>query len=222
MNKISLLPQDSNSQTKKSILQLATKYIRKGEIVFFPTDTTYALGVDATSELAIKKVYNLKIRSPRKPMHVVVADMEMASEYVFLTEQALRIAEAFLPGPLTIILKHKGNIPATLVSNLPTLGIRLPRNNIALSLSKLSGVPITATSANLSGKNETYSAEEFLRQLADEELSFESGLIIDQGKLPLIHPSTIVDLSGNKPIIAREGPITKEQIFDVFQNTHFR
>jgi L-threonylcarbamoyladenylate synthase len=203
-----------HNKHENELLRLASEYIIKGDVVLFPTDTTYALGANAINELAVKKVYNLKIRSPRKPMHVIVANIKMASEYVFLTKEALQLAETFLPGPLTIVLRHRGNIPSILVSGLLTLGIRIPDNEIALALSRLSNVPITATSANISGQSEVYNADDFIKQLSVESQSFESGLIIDQGHIPLVKPSTIVDLSGNIPIVLREGPITKKQIFE--------
>lgn len=214
-NRISFSPTGfTHSKHESEMLQLASEYILRGEVVLFPTDTTYALGSNAMDELAVKKVYDLKIRSPRKPMHVVVADIKMAADYVLLTEEALQIAEFFLPGPLTIILKHRNNIPSMLVSGLSTLGIRIPDNEIALTLSKLSNVPITATSANISGQSECYTVDDFVAQLFTERQTFKMGLIIDQGKIPLVKPSTIVDLSGREPVVLREGPITKNKFLN--------
>lgn len=199
-------------------LRLACECINNGDVVLFPTDTTYALGVDATSEYAVEKVYALKVRSIKKPIHVVVANIEMASKYVLLTKEALTLAESFLPGPLTIVLRHRDTIPSNLVSGLPTLGIRIPDNSIALELSRLANVPITATSANISGQNEVYIVNNFIEQLSSVHHSLEVGLILDQGQLSLVSPSTIVDLSGTKPVVLREGPITKDQIFACLSN----
>src|ERR1022692_4017347 len=138
------MPREAPSGTAETerLLVAAVERIVSGQIVLYPTDTTYALGVNALDASAVERLFELKGRPIGKPIHVVVASLEMAAQYVCVTPDAERVAERFLPGPLTLVLKHRKNIPDLLVSGLPTLGIRMPNNWIALGLSQLSGVPI--------------------------------------------------------------------------------
>jgi L-threonylcarbamoyladenylate synthase len=192
-------------------IEIAAKHILSDEIVLYPTDTTYALGVNALSEIAIERVYSLKQRAPRKPIHVVVADLPAAEQYVILNARARILAQTFLPGPLTLVLPHRKNIPENLVSGLATLGFRIPDNAISIALARAAGVPITTTSANLSGQGDTYTVRDCLTQLgspAGEEIA----VILDQGELPHVRPSTVVDLSKSDLIIIREGPIPEFEL----------
>lgn len=190
----------------------ASRLILESGIVLFPTDTTYALGVNAVDELAIEKLYNLKLRPPQKPIHVIVSNLEMARKYVHLNDIAYKLAEKFLPGPLTLILKHKNNIPRNLVAGFPTLGIRIPGKKISLELARIADLPITATSANISGQTEVYAINDFVKQINSFNPDGAVDLIIDQGILPVVKPSTIIDLTQETPVVLREGPISAIEI----------
>ncbi len=102
--------------------------LEKGGILLYPTDTAYGLGVDAQNESALRKLFELKARGQGKAVLVMVADMDMAGKYVVVDERARRLADKFLPGALTLVLPHRGNVPALLTGGKASLGIRIPDN----------------------------------------------------------------------------------------------
>lgn len=182
----------------------AVEILKKGGLVIYPTDTLYGLGCNALDELAIKSVFAVKKRPTSNPLSIAVSDVEMMKEYAELPEAAEKLADAFLPGPLTIVLKKK-NLPDILTGGLAKVGIRIPNSDIALKLTELLGAPITATSANISGNSPPVSVEEAISQIP------EADVILNRGPLRERVPSTIVDLSG-KPKILREGAIKKAEL----------
>lgn len=188
----------------------AVEILREGGIIVFPTDTAYGLGVNALDENALEKLFELKGRPEQKPLHMVVWGVPMAEEYVHLDERAHKLVDAFLPGPLTLVLKHKENVPPTLVSGGGTVGVRIPDMPIALSICYEAGLPFTATSANKSGNPAPYSLADVEQYLGDKFDLID--YVIDAGNLPMIPVSTLVDLSGKSLSLLREGPITLEQI----------
>lgn len=195
-------------------LASASNMLLNNGLSLFPTDTTYALGVNALSEVAIDKVYALKLRPPQKPIHVIVSNLEMAEEFVYINDDAYKLAERFLPGALTIILNHKNNVPGNLVAGYSSLGIRIPNNPISIALASATGVPLTATSANISGRSEVYSVEDFIAQIESFNPMGRIDIIVDQGRLPVVKPSTIIDLTGKEVKLIREGPISLSQIYE--------
>lgn len=182
----------------------AVEILKKGGLVIYPTDTLYGLGCNALDELALKSVFAVKKRPTSNPLSIAVSDVEMMKEYAELPEAAEKLADAFLPGALTIVLKKK-NLPDILTGGLAKVGIRIPNSDIALKLTELLGAPITATSANISGNSPPVSVEEAISQIP------EADVILNRGPLRERVPSTIVDLSG-KPKILREGAIKKAEL----------
>jgi len=218
----------------------AVNILRAGGAVVFPTDTAYALGVDATNTRAVKQLFRIKKRKPTKPVHVVVADLKMAKKYARFTSSEEKLFKKFLPGPLTLILNLKNNpsqLPLSLRGGVPplklrggegellalkilsagtgTIGIRMPKNRMALELVKKFGRPITATSANVSGTPTAYSVAQIMRQYRGAK--FLPDLILGGGKLPRVAPSTMVQLRGNQIDIVRRGPITKTQLINALK-----
>lgn len=192
---------DKNVEKK---VKFAAEIIRSGGLVVYPTDTLYGLACDALNKEAIARVFEVKKRPISTPLPIAVNDLKMLKKYAFVDERAEKIAKRFLPGALTIILKKKA-LPDILTSGLDSIGIRIPDNEIALKLIGYSGVPITTTSANISGKKPPISVEEVIEQIKDIDV------ILDYGELESRLPSTILDLTG-KPKILREGKIEKEEI----------
>ncbi|MFL6210111.1 MAG: L-threonylcarbamoyladenylate synthase [Pyrinomonadaceae bacterium] len=184
----------------------AARLLSQGRVIVYPTDTTYALGANALDPAACRLIFELKGRPADKPMHVVVSDLEMAEEYVVLNEPARILARKFLPGPLTLVLTKKEIVPDLLVAGRQTLGIRIPDNKICLMLAQQAGMPITATSANLSGQENIYSINELVEQFGSRLDQVD--LIIDQGPLPQRPPSTLIDLTVSPPKILRAGTIS--------------
>lgn len=193
--------------TSTEQLRQAVWILKRGGLVVYPTESSYALGASALDESAIQKVYEAKGRGFYKPIPVIVADLRMWNKYAHLGREAKLLASAFMPGPLTVALKKRKLIPDIL--NPTSLAARIPGHPVALKLVKSAGFPITSTSANMSGQRPAFSVQHLKEPLA----SFVD-LFLDVGQLPKGKPSTIVDLTDAiKPQIVREGPISREQVF---------
>ena len=193
-------------------LQFAADFIRQGKLVVFPTDTSYGLGANVNDLLAVKKIFEIKNRPMDKPIHMVVSSLKMGQEYAYFTNSALILAHNFLPGPLTLVLKKKETVSDLMSGGKDTIGIRIPDNLIALSLVERAGVPITATSANVSGTPDPYSIKDALFSLGNKV-----DLYLDMGILPKMLPSTSLDLTCEPPEIIREGPISINQILETLR-----
>lgn len=189
-------------------IQKAVDVLKNGDLVVYPTDTAYGIGANALNEGAIRKLYEIKGRDFSKPTHVVVRDWEMIEELCYTNELARKIYEAFLPGPLTMILPKKDKVSNMLVANGKTLGVRIPNNRLTMQLSSYVDFPYTTPSANRTGETTPYSIEEVEKVLDIEKID----LVLDAGILPKIAPSTVVYISEGEIKIIREGPIGREEI----------
>jgi L-threonylcarbamoyladenylate synthase len=188
----------------------AAQIMAAGGVILYPTDTLYGLGADALSDAAVAKIYSIKERDEKKPMHAVVADMAMVEQYGVMNGTAIHLAEKFLPGPLTLILKKKEGIDTGIASGIDTFGIRIPDNLFCLQLARAFGRPFTTTSANISALASKQTVDEIIEQLGDRTAMID--LVIDAGELPERLPSTIVDVSGDTVAILREGAIAAKDI----------
>ncbi|MBI2356362.1 MAG: threonylcarbamoyl-AMP synthase [Candidatus Doudnabacteria bacterium] len=195
----------------------AVKTLKAGGIVVYPTDTSYGLAVDATNVIAVRKLYKLKGRGFKKPVHVICSYSNTAPYYsigkiVKLNTHAKKLIKKFWPGPLTIVLplKAKGKSWQMLSAGTRTLGVRYPAHKLARALVEELGKPITTTSANIAGGPDCYSISEVKKQFAKSKLSTNI-TFLDGGGLPKTKPSTVVSLIEHVKIL-REGPITKKQI----------
>lgn len=203
------------SKPDEQILKHASELILQGEVIVCPTDTGYAFSANALDTTAITKVFNLKGRSFSNPIHVAVNSMEETEKYAFLNETAQRLAHYFLPGALTMVLPRKQIVPAMLVGGRDTIGIRIPDNKIILGLTAMCGLPLTTTSANISGEPTPYSVKDIIKQLSEN--IEKVALILDQGTLKSAGLSTIIDLTVDPPQILRQGLIGREEISDVLK-----
>ncbi len=195
------------------VLEEAASLILKGELLVCPTDTGYAFAANALDTIAIGKIFTLKKRSSDNPIHVAVSSMVEAEKYAYVNETARILAREFLPGALTLILPRREIVPPLLTGNRDTIGIRVPDNQAILTIAHIADCPLTATSANISGKGTPYAAEEVVEQLGDSIHGV--ALILDQGELTSREVSTIVDLSTTPPRILRQGRIGKQDILRV-------
>lgn len=196
----------------REAVEIAADRIRSGEVVLYPTDTLYGLGADALSDEAVAKIYAIKGREEGKPIHAIVADLDMVARYGEVDEVARILAKRFLPGPLTLILKKKTGIETGIGKGIDTIGIRIPDNNFCKELVDRFGGPITTTSANPSGIMPARTVAAILDQFEDRADMI--ALSIDAGELPARAPSTVVDLSGERPVILREGAIPSSDIWE--------
>jgi len=187
-------------------IALALSVLEAGGLVVLPTDTVYGLAALLGNANAIARIYQAKERSENKAIAVLVGDLEqvdlIASE---LTPVARRLAQAFWPGALTLVVPRRPDLPENL-SLLPTVGVRMPDHDFARALLRRAG-PLATTSANLSGGPNPRTAQEVLAQL-DGRIE----LVLDGGEAPGGVPSTVVDCTGPAISILREGAISRQQI----------
>jgi L-threonylcarbamoyladenylate synthase len=191
------------------IIEQAGNIIRRGGLVAFPTETVYGLAADALNPEAVARVFEVKGRPESKPLPVQVASIDqVATLAIGISDDAVRLMEAFFPGPLTIILQASEQIPETVTAGTGTIGIRMPDHPVALALIRAAGTPIVAPSANPSGLPPPTTAVEVAGYF-DGRID----VILDAGPSRIKTPSTVVDLTTTPPKIIREGSITREQIF---------
>jgi len=180
------------------------KYLKNNKVIVAPTETAYGMLANALSEDSVKKVFEIKQRNVSKELSVFMRDLEMAKEYVEINNNVLKLAKKYLPGPLTLVLKNKKNIP--FVRN--TLGIRISSYDLIKKIMEKVDFPVTSTSANLAGEKTCYSVEDVKKQF--EGRNNEPDLVINGGKLEQGRISTVVDLSENKVKILRQGILNIE------------
>jgi len=184
------------------MIEEAIKLMEEGKLIVYPTDTLYGIGANIFLRQSVLKIYEIKRRPYDMPISICLHDIDEIEKYAILNDVAEKLIEKFLPDMLTIILKKKDSIPDYISKE--KVAIRIPANEIALSLAKK--FPITATSANIHGGEEPRSI-----QIAKKQLGDAIAMYIDAGKLPGKH-STIVDLSEGKIKIIREGAIKAEEL----------
>lgn len=189
-------------------IEKASEILNAGGLVAFPTETVYGLGGNALDASASSRIYAAKGRPSDNPLIVHIADTKdvykLAEE---VPEMAETLMEAFWPGPLTIIFKKKALVPDTTTGGLPTVAIRMPSHPGAYELIRESGIYIAAPSANLSGKPSPTTAQHVI-----EDMSGRIDMILDGGAVGLGLESTIVDVTGDHPVILRPGFITKKML----------
>lgn len=190
------------------MLSHAADVIKNGGLVVFPTETVYGLGADATNKDAALKIYSAKGRPQDNPLIIHIADPSDAEKYAYTNPVYYKLAEKFMPGPLTVILKSKDSVPKETRGGLDTVAVRCPVNDIARELIKLSGVPIAAPSANLSGSPSPTRP----RHVIDDMLG-RVDVIIDGGECDFGLESTIVRIDSDDSVtLLRPGKITVADI----------
>lgn len=199
---------------QESIPHIVAILARGGAIVF-PTETAYGLGVDATNPEAIEKAFVIKGRPKQNPLSVAVADIAMAKQYGVFSHDAEKIARAFLPGPLTLIVPTNGILPEERAPEKGTVGFRVPDYPWLLDVVRALGKPITATSANGSGKGACYSIDSVRESLGDTWEMLDA--VVDAGEIPKTPVSTVVSCMDAEPRILRKGPISGESIKNVLK-----
>lgn len=206
--KIIKISEDDVSEDK---FREAGQIIRDGGLVAFATETVYGLGADALNKEASAKIYAAKGRPSDNPLIVHIADVKALDELAKDVDEKTRmLAEAFWPGPLTMIVNKSDIVPYSITGELDTVAIRMPNHRVALGLIKASGRYIAAPSANTSGRPSTTKAEHVI-----EDLNGKIDMIIDSGAVKIGLESTIVDMTSKVPTILRPGYITREALSDV-------
>lgn len=183
-------------------LRKAKEAIKKDGLIIYPTDTVYGIGCNALSRKAVEKVYLLKGREEKKPLSIVVSDIEMLKQYCVVGEKEMETMERFLPGPYTLLLKRKKKIAA---ASGEKIGIRVPEHFFIITLVRQLGVPIVSTSANRKGGKPPAKIEEI-----DGRIRRGVSVIIDGGRCRHGKGSTVIDLIEGK--VLRKGAVKKEEM----------
>ncbi len=195
----------------EAAMREAAECIKRGGLVAFPTETVYGLGADSFNEDAVKKIYIAKGRPSDNPLISHIASVDEAERLAAeVTEDAKKLMDAFWGGPLTIILKRKEGVPGIISAGLDTVSIRMPSHSVANMLISMAGTPIAAPSANLSGSPSPTTFEH-----CKKDLDGRVDMIIDGGRCDIGVESTVVDMTGDVPVILRPGAVTLEDIVSV-------
>jgi L-threonylcarbamoyladenylate synthase len=189
-----------------SLIRTAADILRAGGLVIFPTDTLYGLAANIYNDVALKRVFEVKKRPLNKPLPVLISDPgELSSLAQQIPPLAKTLMDFFWPGSLTLVFKKTAKVSAILTGGKGTVAVRVPDHPVTLALIREASFPVTGPSANISGMEPPVTAEEAARNLGEKV-----DLVIDAGPCPIRTPSTILDLTGSKPQILREGAIPRQ------------
>jgi L-threonylcarbamoyladenylate synthase len=195
----------------KECFEQAMITLEAGGVVIYPTDTLYALGADIWNDAAVLKIFKLKQRPLSAPLPIAVSNVKEIDQIASIPPPMYSLIARFLPGSMTVILRKKKPVSNLLTAGLPNVAVRIPRNDTALTLLSAFG-PLTVTSANIHGKKTPGVIKKLQMQFRDEIKVY-----LDGGPLRGL-PSTIVDLTGEQPVVVREGVIPEQEIMDAFHH----
>ena len=201
----------SADNSEESVLSSAAAIVARGGVIAYPTETFYGLGADATNEQAVKKIYTIKGRNFINPLSIIIGRTENLYPLVEnVSSAAQKLIQAFWPGALTIIFKASDGVLPVLTAGTGKIGVRVSGSNAAQVIAQKLGHPLTATSANLSGKPECSRASEVAQQIGNK-----IDAIVDFGPTIGDKVSTIIDVTCDPPEILREGTITRQSIENI-------
>lgn len=187
-------------------IDIVAELLMEGSVVAFPTDTVYGLGVVYDDEAALLALKKAKGRPETKPIPTMIGTIDQLEQVAIVSKSAKRLAEAFMPGAITLIMKKKEEVPGYVTNGLATIGVRMPDDEFVCALIEKCGKPLLVTSANKSGEETGINDEQVLSQL-DGDID---AIVLGESKGKLA--STIIDVSTEEVKILRAGPITKAQI----------
>lgn len=193
----------------KEAVSLGAAFLREGKLVVFPTETVYGIGCNALDESAVYNLYRAKNRPLDKPLLLHLHSVSQAEGFAYIDDSARRLLNTFTPGPLSVIVKKRECVPSVVTSGGDTVGLRFPDEPLFLAIARGAGVPIAATSANISGFTSAKDGETAL------EMANVADLIIDGGACAYSIESSILSLVGERPKLLREGAISKEKFLEV-------
>lgn len=207
MNTKRIILKDRENPDSEQLKEPA-KILREGGLVAFPTETVYGLGANALNEEAAKKIYEAKGRPSDNPLIAHIADFDDLLPLVMeVPEAGKKLMEAFWPGPLTLIFPKSSLVPYGTTGGLDTVAVRMPADPAASALIRLAGVPIAAPSANTSGRPSPTTADHVW-----QDMNGKIQMIVDGGAVGIGVESTIIDVSGDEPMILRPGAVTQEMV----------
>lgn len=206
-----------NPKNFKKAVKIAIKSIKNGKILVCPTDTVYGLICDATNKKAVKKLFKIKKRGAQKSIPIFIKDIRTAEKLAFINQNQEKFLKKVWPGKVTVILKRKRKTKLYGVDK-KTIGLRIPKYKLVNELLKKLNLPLTGTSANISGQPPSTKIKEVIKQF-QPTTKFGGGqpdLVIDAGNLKKSKPSTVIDLTKKKPKILRTGQVSKKELFKSF------
>ncbi|MEM2238340.1 MAG: L-threonylcarbamoyladenylate synthase [Candidatus Caldarchaeum sp.] len=187
-------------------IEEAARIVKRGGVIVYPTDTVYGIGCNPFDVKAVQRVMEIK-RRENKPSPVLISDLDqlnmVATPHIIEIEAALKL----WPGPVTIVMEKKPNLPREVTAGQLTVGVRMPANAIALAVMQKAGLPLLGTSANISGMEPAVTAEQ-----VDEKVARNVDMVIDGGRTLFEKPSTVVRLTEGGLAIVREGVLSERQI----------
>jgi len=193
--------------TKNNIM-VAAQIVRSGGLVVYPTETVYGLGCDPFNVEAVKRILDVK-GDRKKPLPVLAASIVDVDKVAFVSPNGKRLAAKFWPGPLTLVFSKKPALPDVVTFGWDSVGLRIPDSDVALHLIRLSGGLLIGSSVNRTGEEPSRAVQEIsgeLKEMVD--------VVLDGGATVQGMPSTVADLTSEKPRILREGPISLKEILD--------
>lgn len=194
-------------------IDYAVKMIRRGEVVGLPTDTVYGLAADPFNLAAVARIYEIKGRPERRALPILVASLDQVQDLVGdIPDSFFTLAERFWPGPLTLVVDAAARVPLKVTGNTGRIALRQPNSPITTALISAANIPVTGTSANVSGFPACTSAEQVAKQMGAR-----LPLILDGGGSKALLASTVVDVRGDRWSVLREGPISEEEIRQVLE-----
>ncbi|MFT4107189.1 MAG: L-threonylcarbamoyladenylate synthase [Lacrimispora sp.] len=197
---------ENREHPEEELLKKPAEILKNGGLVAFPTETVYGLGANALNEEAARKIYEAKGRPSDNPLIAHIADFDDLIPLVSqVPEAGKKLMEAFWPGPLTLIFPKSGLVPYGTTGGLDTVAVRMPADPIANALIRLAGVPVAAPSANTSGRPSPTTADHVW-----QDMNGKIDMVLDGGAVGIGVESTIIDVSGDEPVILRPGAVTQE------------
>jgi len=203
---------DSNIQ---QIINDMLSVLKKGGIIIYPTETLYGLGANALDVKAINKIFQIKKRPKTKPLPIAVRNLRWAEELAFIDGKVKKILKAVWPGPITVVLPKKEIVPFVLTANSPNIAMRVSSSEFVNELLDSFGYPLISTSANISGQQPTNKISDIIGKFKKAKL--KPDIIISKGDLPVSEPSTVLDLTLNKPKILRVGPTKPDVLMKLLE-----
>lgn len=179
-----------NEVAEKQI-EIITDYLKRGQVIVYPTDTIYGLGCLATDAKAVKRISRIKKRSPGQPYIILVASLAMVRKYAYINKKQVEYLKKIWPGPVTVVFKSRGNLPTEVTAGKDTIAIRLPKNKFLAKIIKRVKAPIISTSLNISGQKEVKD----LARLDKYFNKLQPDLVINSGAAAKKRPSKLIDIT---------------------------
>ncbi len=186
--------------------------LNAGGVIVYPTETLYGIGGLVSSEKAVERIYEIKGRPYGKPIPLLVRDMDMLERVAEINDCALSLSRKFWPGPLTLVLKEKGRLPALITADTGKVGVRVSSNDFVKHLFNYIDSPLCSTSANISGEENLLSVDYIYSTFKDKV-----DLILDSGNIPPSKGSTIIDTTVSPLELIREGDVTARELEEFLQ-----